>query len=89
MTDLVCHVCQTPIVDQDPVRTVAGEPAHSDCLQESELVEDITAGDVEGVRQTLFQDPRLEEASAEYAAGWVDALIAMDMALTNPDDFRD
>lgn len=85
---MICHHCQTPIGAEDPVRTVAGEPAHSGCLLDEDEFEDITPGDVEGVRETLLEDDRLEEASDEYSAGWIDALIAMDMALTDPELFR-
>ena len=50
---------------------------------------DITRGDVEGVRQDLLKSDRLDDASAEYRAGWIDALIAMDLALTDPEAARD
>lgn len=52
------------------------------------MTEDTTIGDVEGVRERLLDDDRLDEASEEYRAGWVDALIAMDMALTDPEFFE-
>lgn len=50
---------------------------------------DITRGDVEGVRQDLLESDRLDDASAEYRAGWIDALIVMDLALTDPEAARD
>lgn len=86
----ICHWCQQPIGDEDPVRTVAGEAVHSDCVLGSELLnDDITPGDVEGVRERLLDDDRLEEASTEYRAGWIDAAIAFDMLLTDPEAFDD
>ncbi len=84
---MICDVCQQPISDADvQERTITGEPAHASCLTDRPA--DITAGDVEGAREMLLDDDRLEEASAEYRAGWVDALIALDLALTNPEALR-
>jgi len=77
---MICSVCQTPIAGE-PVRTVAGEPAHSDCLEDGD---EITPGDVEGVREEVLDDDRLDDADEEYEAGWIDAVIEMDRMLTDP-----
>ncbi|WP_256394097.1 hypothetical protein [Natronoarchaeum rubrum] len=79
---MICSVCQTPI-SGTPRRTVGGEPAHSDCLEDDG--DDITPGDVEGAREELLDDDRLDDASEEYAAGWIDAAIAFDRLLTDPE----
>jgi len=80
---MICDVCQQPISSENPSRTVAGEPAHDDCRRA------LAAGTVETARETLLDDDRLGEASSQYAAGWIDALIAMDMLLTDPAAFYD
>lgn len=47
----------------------------------------ITPADVEGVREALLE--KHEDAPEEYRAAWVDAVIAFDRHLTEPDSFRD
>lgn len=85
---MICDVCQQPMGDvEGPPRTAAGEPAHAECLLEHKR--DVAAGAIENARETLLDDDRLGEASDEYEAGWVDALIAMDLLLTDPTAFYD
>jgi len=83
---LICEVCQKPIAGE-PVRTVAGEPAHSDCLEDDG--EEITPGDVEGVREEVLDDDRLDDADEEYEAGWIDAVIEMDRMLNDPEHWAE
>ena len=77
---MICDVCQRPLGDDEPTeRTVAGEPAHDDCLERAT----ITPGDVEGVREELLEGIP-EDASDEFRTAWIDATIAFDRRLTDP-----
>lgn len=53
--------------------------------------DDITPGDVERVRDNLMDEleGRLDEKGAEYRAGYIDAVIEMDLGLTQPELFED
>lgn len=85
----ICDVCQTPIGEDDvQEETVAGEPAHSDCLEAVDELEDIAPGDVEGVREDLLEQVP-DDAPEKYRAAWIDAVIAFDRRLTDPGAVRD
>lgn len=55
----------------------------------TELEGVITPEDVEEARERLLEDERPKHGSDEYSAGWDDALIALDLALTSPDEFSE
>ena len=69
----ICHVCQTPV--DVPIRTMAGEPAHAECIPDA----------VETARESTLEGCP-PEATEEYRAGWIDATIAFDRRLTDGDD---